>query len=130
VKPKTKDNIIYLGVGGTIVAALAFYIFYNDRLKGSIPEIPPPLLWGILSTPVIIALILERFWRHRRRLTLWVILVAAASSNVLAMLAAYSRHWNLPIIFLSTMTALWAVVIFIVAEKLLSWEHSNRKGSR
>ncbi len=129
VEPKTRDNIIYLGIGGTIAAALAFYIFYTDRVKGRIPEIPPPLLWGILSTPGIVALILERFWRHRRRPTLWVILIAAASSNVLAMVAAYSWRWNPPVIFLSTMTALWVVVIFIVAEKLLSRERRNRKGS-
>ncbi len=130
MEQKTKDNLIYLGLAGAIAAVLAFYIFYTDRTMGRIPRIPGPLLWGILSTPGIVALVLERFWKHRRRRTLWLILVAVASINVSAMVAAYSWQWNPPIILWSTMTALWVVVVFIVAEKLLSKEHSDRKRAR
>jgi len=130
MEDKTKDNLIYLAVGGVIAAALAFYIFYTDRTMGRIPKIPGPLLWGILSTPCIIALIVERFWKHRRRRALWVILIATVSINVSAMVAAYSWQWNPPVLIWSTMTALWVVVVFVVAEKFLSWERSDRKSSR
>jgi hypothetical protein len=127
---KTKDNPIYLAVAGTIAAALAFYLIYTDKTMGKRPTIPGPLLWGVLSTPGIVALILERFWQHRRLRALWIILIAAASINVSAMVAANSWQWNPPVILWSTMTALWVVVVFVVTEKLLSWERSNRKSSR
>lgn len=130
MEQKTKDNLIYLGVAGTIAAALAFYVFYTDRTMGRIPKIPGSLLWGILSTPGIVALILERFWKHRRRPALWVIVIVAASINILAMVAAYSWQWNPPVILWSTMTAIWVVVVFVVSEKFLSWERSDRKSSR
>ena|ERR1700682_3237959 len=127
---KTRDNLIYLGVAGAIVGALALYGIYAVKTTGKLPNIPGPLLWGILSTPVIVALILERFWKHRRRPVLWVILIAAASINISAMVAAYSWQWNPPVILWSTMTALWVVVVFVVAEKFLSWERTDRKSSR
>ena len=92
MEQKTKDNFIYLVVAGAVVAALVLYIFYTDRTMGRIPQIPGALLWGILSTLGVTALILERFWKHRRRLLLWVILIAVASINVLAMFAAYSKQ--------------------------------------
>jgi hypothetical protein len=124
---KTKDNLIYLGVAGTIAAALAFYVFYTDRTMGTIPAIPGPLLWGILSTPGIVALILERFWKHRHRRALWAILIAAASINVSAMVAAYRWQWNPPVILWSTMTVLWVIVVFVATEKFLFWQSSDRK---
>jgi hypothetical protein len=40
MKQKTKDNLIYLGVAGTIAAALTFYLFYTDKTMGRTPEIP------------------------------------------------------------------------------------------
>ena len=129
MKQQTKDNLIYLGIAGTIAAALTFYIFYTDRTMGRIPQIPGPLLWGILSTPGILGLILERFWADRRRRALWVILIVAASINVSAMFAAYFWHWNPPVIVWSTMTGLWVVVVFVVVEKFLAWEGGNRKSS-
>jgi hypothetical protein len=127
MKQKTKDNLIYLGVAGTIVAALTFYVFYTDRTMGRIPEIPEPLLWGILSTPGIAALILERFWEHRRRPMLWVILIVTASINVSAMFAAYWRRWNPPVVVWSTMTVLWVIVVFVVAGRLLARGRSGRR---
>jgi CHASE2 domain-containing sensor protein len=127
MKQKTRDNLVYLGVAGTIAGVPAFYILYTDRTMGRIPKIPGPLLWGILSTPGIVALILERFWEHRRRRALWVILAVAASINVSTMLAAYSYRWNPPVIVWSTMTALWVVVVFVVAERSLAREHTGRK---
>jgi hypothetical protein len=128
MKQKTKDNIIYLGVAGIIATAVALYVFYTDRTMGRIPSIPGSLLWGILSTPTIIALILERFWRDRRRLALWAILIAVASINISAMFAAYFWQWNPPILVWSTTTGLWVVAVFVVAEKVLAWERSERKG--
>jgi hypothetical protein len=128
MKQKTKDNLIYLGVAGAIASAVALYIFYTDRTMGRIPNIPGSLLWGLLSTPTIIALILERFWRYRRRVALWVILIAVASINISAMFVAYFRQWNPPILVWSTTTGLWVVAVFVVAEKVLAWESSERKG--
>jgi hypothetical protein len=107
-------------VAGTIAAVLVFYVFYTDKTMGRIPEIPGPLLSGIFSTPAILALILERFWGHRGRRALWVVLIVTASVNVSATSIAYFRHWNPPLIVSSTMTTLWVVVVFIVAEKYLA----------
>jgi hypothetical protein len=129
VEHKTKDNLIYLGAAGIIVAALASYIFYADRFWGRIPEIPPFLLWGLLSTPVIMGLILERFWQQRRRPLVWVVLFLAASLNIGALVIAQARHWKSPVVFLSMMTAIWVIVIFALLEKLLSPESSNGKRS-
>jgi hypothetical protein len=127
---KTKDNLIYLGVAGALVTALAFYIFYTDRTMGRIPNIPGPVLWGFLSTVGIVALMLERFWKHRRRWVLWIILISAASINVSATLAAYWWQWNPPVVVWSTMTVLWVIIVFVVTAKLLGWEGSDRKSSR
>ena len=119
MKQKTKDNLIYLGVAGVIAAALTFYIFYTDRRMGRIPNIPGPILWGILSTPGIVALILERFWQHRHRRSLWVICIAAAAINVSAMFIAYSLRWNPPVIVWSVMTVLWLIFVYVVTEKFV-----------
>jgi len=119
MKQKTKDNLIYLGVAGTIVAALSCYIFYTDKTMGRIPKIPGPILWGVLSTPGIVALILERFWEHRRRLSLWVILGVVALINVSVMFIAYSSRWNPPVLVWSAATVLCLMAAFFVAGKIL-----------
>ena len=129
MKQKTKDNFIYLGVAGIIAAALAFYVFYTDRTMGRIPEIPGPLLWGILSTPGIVALILERFWEYRRRPALWVILIIAASTNVSAIYIAHSVGWNPPITVWGLVTGLCLTVVFIVAKKFLVQDGGGRNNS-
>src|SRR5947209_2937456 len=125
MKQKTKDNLVYLGVVGIIVAALTFYIFYTDRTIGTIPTIPKPILWGILSTPGIVALIFEQFWHHRRRRALWVISGAAASINASVMFIAYSSQWDLPVIVWSVATVLYVVVVFMVTKRFLV---RNRNG--
>ncbi len=130
MEQKTKDNLLYLGVAGAIAAALAFYVFYTERTMGRTPNIPGPLLWGILSTPGIVALILERFWKYRRRRALWVVLIAVASINVSVLFAAYSWQWNPPVIVWSTMTGLWVIVVFVVTDKFLAWDRSDRKRPR
>ena len=129
MKQKTRDNLIYLGVAGVIVAAFTLYGIYAVKTTGSVPDIPGPILWGILSTPGIVALILERFWEHRRRRALWVISIVAASINVSAIFTAYFLRWNPPVIVWSTMTGLWVVVVFVVAEKFVARDRSGRKGS-
>lgn len=104
MKEKTKDNLIYLGVGLAIVAGFTTYMFYTERKTGTIQEIPRPVPWGIFSTPGIVALMLEQFWEYRRRRGLWVALIAAASINVLAVWAVYSYGWDPPLIVWSTVT--------------------------
>jgi len=125
MRQKTKDNLIYLGVGLTIAAGFTIYMFYTEKTKGRIQEIPGPILWGILSTPGIVALIFERFWEYRRRRSLWVVSIVAASINVLAVFVAYSFRWNPPVIVWSTMTVLWIIAVFIVAQKFVI---NNRGG--
>jgi len=44
--------------------------------------------------------------------------------------AAYSRQWNPPIVVWSTITGLSVVLIFVVADKLLAWNHDDRKSPR
>jgi len=119
MKQKTKDNLIYLGVAGIIVAALAFYIFYTDSKLGRTPEIPGPILWGILSTPAIIALLFERFWQYRHRRSVWLISIVAAAINVSASLVAYFLHWNPPAIIWSTVTVLGVILVFKLADKFI-----------
>ena len=116
---RTRDNLVYLGVAGVIVAAPAFYVFYADSTMGRIPDIPGAILWGVLSTPVIVALILEQFWKYRRRRALWIILLGVASINIAAVCVAYSWHWNPPVIVWSTMTGLWLVAVFVLTERLI-----------
>ncbi|SRR6266566_1989219 len=125
MRQKTKDNLIYLGVGLIIVAGFTTYMFYTERTTGRIQEIPGPILWGILSTPGIVALILERFWEYRRRRSLWVLLIVAASINVSAVFVAHYFRWNPPVIVWSTMTGLWIMAIFIVAQKFVARNHSG-----
>ena len=119
MKQTTKDNFIYLGVGLTIAAGFIFYAFYTERTTGRIQQIPGPILWGMLSTPLIVALIFERFWEHRRRRSLWVISIVAVLVNVSEMCIAYSFRWNPPVIVWSVVTVLWVTVVFIVAKKLV-----------
>jgi hypothetical protein len=129
MKQKTRDNLIYLGVAGAIVAAFTLYGIYAVKTTGSVPNIPGQILWGILSTPVIVALILERFWEQRRRRSLWVIIIVSASINISAMFTAYSWQWNPPVLVWSTMTALWLVVVFTVTEKFIGRNRRGRKSS-
>jgi peptidoglycan/LPS O-acetylase OafA/YrhL len=130
MKAKTRDNLIYLGVAGAVVAAFTLYGIYAVKTTGTVPDIPGSILWGILSTPGIVALILERFWKQRRRRLLWVILISVASINVSAVFAVYSWHWNPPIVVWSTGTGLSVVLVFVVADKLLAWNRSDRKSPR
>jgi O-antigen/teichoic acid export membrane protein len=125
MKQKAKDNLIYLGVAGTVAAALIFYVFYTDRTLGRIPDISGPILWGLLSTPVIVALVLERFWEYRRRRSLWVISIVAAIINMLAMFVAHYFRWNPPLIVWSAMTVLWVTVVLIMVGKFVA---HNRSG--
>jgi len=119
MKQKIKDNLIYLSVGLTVAAGFIFYAFYTERTTGTIHEIPRPILWVILSTPVIAALIFERFWEYRRRHSLWIISIIAASINVGAMFLAHRFRWNPPVIVWSSMTVAWVTVVLVVAGKFL-----------
>jgi hypothetical protein len=125
MKQKTRDNLIYLGVAIAIVAAFTGYGIYAMKTTGEVPNIPGPILWGILSTPGIVALILERFWQYRHRPWVWVISIVAASVNLSAMFVAYSLEWNPPVIVWSGMTVLWVTVVFIVAQKLAARSRSE-----
>src|SRR5215469_9625629 len=127
MKQKTKNNLIYLSVAGIIVAALAFYIFYTDKTLGRTPEIPGPILWGILSTPGIVALIFERFWEHRRRHSLWAVAIIAAAVNLSAVLIAYHLRWSPPVMVWSTMTVVWIAIIFSVTKKFVVPNHNNER---
>jgi hypothetical protein len=120
MRQKSKDNLIYLGVGLIIAAGFTIYMFYTERTTGRIPEIPGSILWGILSTPAVVALIFERFWEYRRRRSLWLVSTFAASMNVLAAFVAHSFRWNPPMIVWSTMTGLWIMAVFIAAQKFLA----------
>lgn len=130
MKATTRDNLIYLAVGGIIAAAATFYVFFTDRTMGRIPDIPTPLVWGILSTPAIGGLILERFWKHRRRATLWIILAGTAAINAAAMFTAYRFRWDPPLLTLSLTTGLGLVAVFVVIERALSYgTNSKRDGT-
>ncbi len=119
MKQTTKDNLIYLAVALAIVTGVVFYAFYTERMTGKVQEIPGPILWGILSTPVIIALILERYWEHRRQRWLLVIAMSAALTNILAMFVAYSFRWDPPVMVWVVITVLWIIAAFILADKVV-----------
>lgn len=124
MKQKTRDNLIYLGAAVAIAAGFTIYMFHTESSTGGIQEIPGPILWGILSTPAIVALIFERFWEHRHRRSLWLVSIVVASINLLAVFLAYSFRWNPPVIVWSTMTGLWIIAVFIVAGKLVARDRS------
>lgn len=119
MKQSTKDNLIYLAVGLIVAGVLAFYIFYTDTTLGTIPDIPGPVLWGVISTPLIAALILEQFWQHRRRRCVWAISGAAALLNGLSCFLAYLLRLNPSVWAWVAMTTIWVTVAFTVASKVL-----------
>jgi hypothetical protein len=73
----------------------------------------------MFSTPVIIALVFERFWQFRRRLSLWVVAIIAAAGNVLSIFFANSHGWNPPLLVWSTMTGLWVTAVLVVAGRFV-----------
>ncbi|HEY1938168.1 MAG TPA: hypothetical protein VGJ33_09560 [Candidatus Angelobacter sp.] len=117
MKNTTKDNLIYLGVAGTIVFVLAFYIFYSADSLGRIPQIPRPIVWGIFSTPGIVAILFEEFWQHRRCYALWILAGCAALANIFFILISSYFQLQMPLLLLSTGTALCIAVTFIIAKK-------------
>lgn len=134
MKQKTRDNLIYVGVALTMVAGFTTYMFYGEGSKGTIRDIPGPILWGILSTPGIVALVLEGFWKYRRRPALWVILAVIAAVNVSVVAIAYSRGWNPPVLVWSALTGFSMIPIFVISSKILGSERGrpreNAAGSR
>ena len=125
MKQKTRDNLIYLGVGLGVAGAGIFYAFYTERTTGTIQQIPGPILWGILSTPVIVALVLEGFWKYRRRLALWIILAVLAATNTSVVTIAYLRGWNPPVLVWSMVTGACMIPICVLTSKLLGAEGNN-----
>jgi len=120
MKQKSKDNLIYLGVGLTVAAGFIIYMFLAERTTGRIPDIPGPILWGIISTPGIIAIVLDRFWEQRRSAALWALSIGSASINAAVMVAAYSFRWEAPLIVWLAMTILWVNLILFFGRKLLA----------
>lgn len=125
MKQKTKDNLIYLGIAGAIAAALTFYVFYADRTLGRIPDISGPMLWGLLSSPIIAALVLERFWKYRHRLWFWLISCAAVSINLSITFIAHYFRWNPPVIVWSAITVLWVTFVLIAAGRFVTHNHGG-----
>ena len=119
MKQRTKDNLIYLGVAGTIAAALGFYVFYTDAKLGRIPDIPGPILWGILSTPGIVAIIFEQYWEYRRSHSLWAVAAITVLLNVTAVVVAYRIHWEPPVLVWSGLTVICLILVFAAANKLV-----------
>jgi hypothetical protein len=129
MKQKTKDNLIYVAVGLTIALGFATYILWSERITGTIPEIGGPILWGILSTPVIVALLLDQFWEFRRRPLLWVIMAVAATLNLAGIFIARAFRWNPPVITWTVISVPWVTIVIIVAGKLINPKH-NRVAQR
>jgi hypothetical protein len=119
MKSTSKDNLAYLGVAGAVAGALAVYIFYMDRTRGTIPEIPDSILWGAISTPILVGLILERFWHFRPRRLLWGISVIAGCLNALAMALAYFLRESLPMTIVAPLTVVWFTVALVAVGALL-----------
>jgi hypothetical protein len=111
--------LIYVGVGLTIALGFATYMLWSERITGRIPEIGGPILWGILSTPGIVAIPLDQFWEFRRRPLLWVILAVTATLNLVGISIAHALRWNPPVIMLSIITVPWFTIVTIVAGKLI-----------
>jgi len=125
MKPKTRDNLIYLGVALAIVAAFTTYTFYGVGTTGTIRDIPGPILWGIISTPGIVGLVLEGFWKYRRRPALWIILAVIATINISLVTVAYFRGWSPPVLVWSMLTGACMVPIFVFTSKVLGAKGSD-----
>jgi|SRR5271168_2441719 len=127
MEQSTRDNLIYLSVALCIVAAFAAYGIYTIKTTGAMPDIPGPILWGVVSTPVIVALMMERFWPYRRQPLLWASCLVAAAVNATATFVAYSFRWSPPVIVWSVLSVLWVIFVYAVTEKVLV-RHSGAGG--
>jgi drug/metabolite transporter (DMT)-like permease len=125
MKQKTKDNLTYVSVGLTIALSFAGYMLWSERITGTIPTIGGPILWGILTTPGIVALLLDQFWEFRRRPLLWGILAVAATINLAGIFIARALRWNPPVIMWSVITVPWFTIVIIVAGKLINPKRSR-----
>lgn len=125
MKPKTRDNLIYLGVALAVVAGFTTYMFYGEGTTGTIRGIRGPILWGILSTPIIVALVLNGFWKYRRRPALWVIAAVVAAINISVVAFACHRRWDPPVLWWSIPTGFCMIPLFVVIQKILG---SDRGG--
>lgn len=114
MKQKTKDNLIYLGVAGIVVAIVVLYLYVSDQKSGIPREISGPILWGIISTPGIIAIMLDQFWSARRSVSFWIVAIITALINVSVASAAYLLHWNLSVVVWSLITFSLVIVAFLV----------------
>ena len=119
MKPGTRDSLIYLAVGLGAVMMLVAYIFGAERMFGRILEIPGPILWGIISTPIGLGLILERYWEQRRTFTVWAACVLVAAVNLSLMAAAYVYRLDFPALVWSTATVVWVTVVLLATERFL-----------
>ena len=120
MKPSTKDNLTYLTIALLIVAALVFYIFYTERTTGRIQEIAGPVLWGIISTSGIVALLFNQFWAFRRRPLLWAITAVVALLNGTSLILADSVRWNPRVVVWGAITLIWVYIGFFAGEKLFA----------
>ena len=103
MKERTRDNLIYLGVALVVAGGFIGPIFYFDATRGTIPEIPRGLIWGILSTSV--ALVLEQFWKKRRQRAVWMGCCAIAVGNVCFVSVIYRTWTNVPLVLLAFVSA-------------------------
>jgi phosphatidylserine synthase len=125
MKSTTRDNLVYIGVALAVAAGFIFHMFYTERTTGKIQTLPGPVLWGILSTPGIAALILERYWKYRRQRWLWFLSCAAALINIGAILVALALRWSPPVLLWSVATVVYVMLAFRVADSIVVRENKS-----
>lgn len=117
MKERTRDNLIYLGVGLVVVAVAYGTMFYHGATRGTIPEIPDAVLWGTISTLMFFALFLEQFWQERRRRLVWAGCGAVIIGNV-CFVGVVFRFWpDIPIVLMAFVSG----VLLTLFVTLLRW---------
>lgn len=120
MNPKLRDNIVYLSVGAFLFAALATFVFYSAETKGKIPDIPGVILWAAISTPVLLALIFERFWEFRKRWSFWILATVTLCGNFGLILIGEKSPLQPPLLVWTLLSMIWIFIIFRVGQGLFT----------
>lgn len=127
MKPKLRDNLVYLSVGGLLFATLATFILYSANTKGRIPSIPPAILWAALSSPVLVALVLEHFWRFRRDWRLWALVSMTLLGNLVLVLIAQGAHLQPSLAVWTLLAMAWLSTMLFLGHKFVSRDTGPNK---
>jgi 4-hydroxybenzoate polyprenyltransferase len=121
MKPRTKDNLIYLAVALGIVAALVAYMFHFLSQGRLVPEIPLGPSWLVVSTIVLVAGTIQSLRRRHLKLIRHMPLIVAIVVLHPIATAVVLRAMDHPqLIFLVAMYVGEGMILLQIIDKLAS----------